>query len=91
MPRLLQLRQFNPDHPLAVGPGDPQPRLGKRLPHPHARQTREDPPQFRRVPREVTLESGRTLTCWAYEYAGEVGSAALIRRGDYRRWLGRNG
>jgi gamma-glutamylcyclotransferase (GGCT)/AIG2-like uncharacterized protein YtfP len=46
---------------------------------------------FRRVERTVTLESGKTLTCWVYEYAGDVGSAALIRRGNYRRWLERNG
>jgi len=32
-----------------------------------------------------------TLTCWAYGFAGDVGTAALIPGGDYRRWRARQG
>jgi gamma-glutamylcyclotransferase (GGCT)/AIG2-like uncharacterized protein YtfP len=42
---------------------------------------------FRRVPATATTPAAEAVSCWLYEYAGDVCGAAVIASGDYRRWL----
>jgi gamma-glutamylcyclotransferase (GGCT)/AIG2-like uncharacterized protein YtfP len=44
--------------------------------------------EFRRVSTMATMPSGDAVACWLYVYAGDVGRAAVIAGGDYRRWVG---
>jgi gamma-glutamylcyclotransferase (GGCT)/AIG2-like uncharacterized protein YtfP len=43
---------------------------------------------YRRVEAIATLADGRAVACWVYVYNRDVGAAALIPHGDWRRWVG---
>jgi gamma-glutamylcyclotransferase (GGCT)/AIG2-like uncharacterized protein YtfP len=42
---------------------------------------------YLRLPCDVTLADGATVSCWVYVYNRDPGAAALVPDGDYLGWL----